>query len=148
MEKVGVGNILRQRRETLGLTQRDIASFVGVTESAVSRWESGEIGNMRRDKIAKLAEKLEISPLVIMGAENFVDKPTTLSLEQEMLLNCFDDMNQEGKAMTLGLVRSLRVAHPKRKTTPNAVSQNKFGNSGSNIVNVGSSHFKQNISVR
>lgn len=114
MEKISIGKLLRRRREELDLTQRQIASYVGVTESAVSRWESGEIDNMRRDRIAKLAEILEISPLVIMGAEEFNGKPPTLSFDQVKLLSYFDDMSQEGKEMALGLIRSLRIAHPKQ----------------------------------
>lgn len=114
MEKTSIGKLLRRRREELDLTQRQIASYVGVTESAVSRWESGEIDNMRRDRIAKLAEILEISPLVIMGAEEFNNKPSTLSFDQATLLSYFDSMNQEGKEMALGLIRSLRIAHPKQ----------------------------------
>lgn len=66
-----VGKIIFDRRTALNLTQRDVADYVGVSEATVSRWESGHIDNMRRDRIAKLAKILQISPLVIMG----VDEP-------------------------------------------------------------------------
>ena len=46
-----MANYLADRRLELGLTQKDIAEAVGVTEATVSRWESGSIANMRRDKI-------------------------------------------------------------------------------------------------
>lgn len=58
---------LKGRRQELGLTLKDIAEKVGVSEGTVSRWESGDIANMRRDKIVKLADALQISPSVIMG---------------------------------------------------------------------------------
>ena len=38
-----------------------------MNEGTVSRWETGEIENMRRDKIVALAKALNISPAVIMG---------------------------------------------------------------------------------
>ncbi len=66
-----VGKIIFDRRTALSLTQKDVADYVGVSEATVSRWESGHIDNMRRDRIAKLAKILQISPLVIMG----VDEP-------------------------------------------------------------------------
>lgn len=66
-----VGKIIFDRRTALSLTQKDVADYVGVSEATVSRWESGHIDNMRRDRIAKLAKILRISPLVIMG----VDEP-------------------------------------------------------------------------
>lgn len=68
-----VGKIIFDRRTALSLTQKDVADYVGVSEATVSRWESGHIDNMRRDRIAKLAKILRISPLVIMG----VDEPAS-----------------------------------------------------------------------
>jgi transcriptional regulator with XRE-family HTH domain len=64
-----IKNILKQRRLELGLTLLDVAKKVGVSEATVSRWESGEIENMRRDKIALLAKALDLNPSVIMGWE-------------------------------------------------------------------------------
>lgn len=58
------------RRKELGLTLDEVAAFVGVNKGTVSRWESGEIDNMRRDKIAKLADVLKVSPLFIMGIQD------------------------------------------------------------------------------
>ena len=60
------------RRKELGLTLDEVAAFVGVNKGTVSRWESGEIDNMRRDKIAKLAEVLKVSPLFIMGMQDTI----------------------------------------------------------------------------
>ena len=49
------------------MTLKEVADAVGVSEATVSRWESGDIENMKRDKIKKLADALLISPGVIMG---------------------------------------------------------------------------------
>lgn len=62
-----IKDILKSRRVELRLTQDDIANKIGVSKATVSRWESGNISNMRRDRIAKLAEILQISPAVIIG---------------------------------------------------------------------------------
>ena len=61
---------LAKRRKELGKTQKEVADFVGVTEATVSRWESGNIANMRRDKIKKYAVILETTPSAIMGIED------------------------------------------------------------------------------
>lgn len=34
-------------------------------------WELGQINNMRRDKIIRLSQALDVSPLVILGMEDF-----------------------------------------------------------------------------
>lgn len=62
-----IKDILRERREELNITMKELSVKVGVSESTISRWESGDIANMRRDKIALLSEALQISPAVIMG---------------------------------------------------------------------------------
>lgn len=64
-----IKDIIKARRIELGYSMRDIAQRVGVSEATVSRWESGDIANMKRDKIKKLADALVISPGVIMGWE-------------------------------------------------------------------------------
>lgn len=66
-----IGKFIKERRIALGKTQRDIANEVGATEATVSRWESGHIDNMRRDKIASLAKALRISPMQLIS-----DDPT------------------------------------------------------------------------
>jgi len=64
-----LGNYLSERRKEIGLTQREVAEAVGVAEATVSRWESGEIANMRRDKISALAKVLHCSPDFVMTGE-------------------------------------------------------------------------------
>lgn len=64
-----IHDIIKNRRIELGLTMKEVAEAVGVSEGTVSRWESGDISNMKRDKIQKLSKKLNISPLVILGCE-------------------------------------------------------------------------------
>lgn len=64
---MNVKDIIRNRRLELSMTMKEVAERVGVSEATVSRWESGDIENMRRDKIAALAKALQMPPAVIMG---------------------------------------------------------------------------------
>lgn len=65
-----VKDILKSQRIALGLTMKEVADAVGVSEGTVSRWESGDIENMKRSRIYALSRVLNISPLVIMGLED------------------------------------------------------------------------------
>lgn len=58
---------IKNRRKALSLTMFEVAQKVGVSEATVSRWESGDIANMRRDKIAALASALQVPTSYIMG---------------------------------------------------------------------------------
>lgn len=62
-----MSNYLADRRQQVGLTQKEVADAVGVSEGTVSRWESGEIANMKRHRIAALAKVLKCSPDFIMN---------------------------------------------------------------------------------
>lgn len=55
-----LSDVLKKRRKELGLTLAQIADKMGVAEATVQRWESGNIKSVRHDKIAKLAEILQV----------------------------------------------------------------------------------------
>ena len=61
-----IKDYIKERRLNLGLTLEQVGNHVGVGKSTVKKWESGFISNIGRDKIAKLAEILRISPLDII----------------------------------------------------------------------------------
>ena len=74
------GLAIARRREELGLSQVDLAKAVGVSKASVCRWESGDISNMKRDKIQKLADALHISPIDLLDeeTEGFSNEKTPL----------------------------------------------------------------------
>lgn len=65
-----VGERIKNLREQQGMTLEELGNKVGVGKSTVRKWENGMIENMRRDKIAKLASALGVTPLYLMGWEN------------------------------------------------------------------------------
>jgi transcriptional regulator with XRE-family HTH domain len=81
---------LKNRRLELGLSLRDVARLVGVNASSVMRWETGDIDNMKRDRVLAYAKALQVPPAVIMGWE---DIPTGIISEltnyEEQLLDKF-----------------------------------------------------------
>ena len=98
MQEVNV--ILKQRRLKLQMTMLDVAKKVGVSEGTISRWESGDIANMKRDKIVALADALQMSPAVIMGWET--PKDTTmheLNRDEVTLLNAYRNNPQMHEAV-------------------------------------------------
>lgn len=80
-----IKDIIKTRRITLGITQAQLAAAVGVSEATVSRWESGDISNMKRSRIAALAKALKISPSVIMGWDEEIEKAEDLGCRVDAL---------------------------------------------------------------
>ena len=58
-----IGKKIFERRKALGLTLEDVGNAVGVGKSTVRKWEKGMIKNMKRDKIAALAQLLQMDPV-------------------------------------------------------------------------------------
>lgn len=61
---------IKFNREKLGYTLEELSKLVGVSAPTIQRYESGEIKNVRRDKISKLAKALNVSPAYLMGWED------------------------------------------------------------------------------
>ena len=97
------GEYIRWRRKELNLTIDQIAEKLGVNNGTVSRWESGAIDNMRRDKIAKLAEILQISPLKLLDMEPPKKESPPLSAKELMQTLC------QGDKEALAIVERLQL---------------------------------------
>lgn len=78
-----MSQIIKSRRKDLNLTLEEVGSFVGVGKSTVRKWENGDIENMRRDKIAALAEVLQVSINYLMGWD---DVPTKSIFDYKNIL--------------------------------------------------------------
>lgn len=67
MSDMEFANRIRQLRAQREMTLEQVATIVGVGKSTVRKWETGQIANMRRDKIAALAHALGVDPEYLMG---------------------------------------------------------------------------------
>lgn len=68
-----ISDIMKRLRLERGLTLKQIADKIGVTEATVQRWESGNIKSLRQGRISQLAEILHTTPSVLMGWEQKED---------------------------------------------------------------------------
>ena len=77
------------------------------------RWESGEIKNMRRDKLVALARSLNVDPVVLMGAIPYDPNaaPTRESVTA-MLEKMLHDTGylRDGETLTPELLNSIGIA--------------------------------------
>ena len=64
---ITVGQRIRKRRKELNITLEEIGEYVGVSKATVQRWETGGIANMRRDRIKKLCEILQLDVEELLG---------------------------------------------------------------------------------
>ncbi len=90
----GMAQRIKKLRKEKGLTLEQVANIVGVGKSTVRKWETGMIANMKRDKIAALANALGTTPAFLMG---WSESEKNLSPSEETLT--------EGEKLWLELYR-------------------------------------------
>jgi repressor LexA len=90
----------------------EVAKLVGVSEATISRYESGNIKNMRKDRIAKYASALKVPPSTFLELEDKSESrltPTDLRANTKPVplvgrvaagLSCHAEDNIEGYILT------------------------------------------------
>lgn len=65
-----IGERIKELRTQKGMTLEELGNKVGVGKSTVRKWETGVISNIKTDKIARLSDALNVSPLALIGWED------------------------------------------------------------------------------
>lgn len=106
-----IGELIRYYRLSKGLTLEEVAKCCGVSKVSVLKWENGETKNIRRDKIAKLATVLNISPIILVTGElptNDGSISTTDFIQQiSLLLERVNELDQSDKQQIMTYVRMI-----------------------------------------
>ncbi len=89
-----LGDRIRLLRTQKNMTLEELGELVGVGKSTVRKWENGMIANMRRDKIAKVAKALDVSPAFLMGwpdnnEKKELPKQFSVSRSEEIILTAY-----------------------------------------------------------
>lgn len=90
--------IIANKRNELGLTLEDVAKICNVSISTVKRWESGEIVDIKRDKVVKLAQALHTTPAYIMGWEEEDKTKEEIDREAQEMLDAYNRASPEIRA--------------------------------------------------
>lgn len=64
-----MGDIIRRLRIERGMTQEELGKVIGVQKSAIRKYESGAVENIKRSSIKKMADLFGVSPSYILGYE-------------------------------------------------------------------------------
>ena len=103
---------IKKLRLERGMTLEQVADIVGVGKSTVRKWETGMIANMKRDKIALLAQALGTTPAYLMGWKEDMEDNTSLPQEpvltegEKLLLELFRQIPEDAQKMYLEVLRA------------------------------------------
>lgn len=95
---------LKQLRKEAGLSQRQLANFVGVSTAAVSCWETGIREVPAGNNLVRLAEALGLDPVEVMK----VDGKNATPRNEAQLLAAFRVLSEEHQLEAVKLVEALK----------------------------------------
>ncbi len=75
MIMVDMGERIKSLRESHKMTQEELGAIIGVQKSAVRKYEKGEVQNLKRSSIKKLADHFNVSPSYLMGLSDDPNEP-------------------------------------------------------------------------
>ena len=88
---------IKTLRLSRNLTMDELAKMVGVSTPTIQRYESGEIKNVRRDKIYNLSKALGTTPVHLMGWEDEIFHDSDINELNDFLDKfdmCIDAVNE------------------------------------------------------
>ena len=99
---------LKEARKSAGLTQKEVATVVGVNQNTYSYWENGKT-KIDSESLAKLSELFGVTTDFLLDKapckptiDSVNDKPAVRS-DEEKLLGVYNSLDQESKTQLMSV---------------------------------------------
>ena len=97
-----IGIKIKAAREARKMTQEELGIACGTTKQTIFKYETGVVTNIPLDRIEKMADVLNISPVHLLGWEHFLTPAFTVennnsTSEESKLINLYRELNEEGQ---------------------------------------------------
>jgi len=102
---MNIGEKIKKARLEKGYTQEELGNLIGVQKSAVAKYESGRVVNIKRSVLAKISKVLSIPPVELVS--DIENKPVETANE---LADIFLD------AELMGMIADYRTLNQKDQT--------------------------------
>lgn len=88
---MNIGEKIKSARLAKGYTQEELGNLIGVQKSAVAKYETGRVVNIKRSVLAKISKVLDIAPVELVSDIN--EKPVEMAERHfEMIMD--EDLNE------------------------------------------------------
>lgn len=108
-----IGQKIRKARLERGLTQQELGDIIGVQKSAIAKYESGRVVNIKRNTLQKIAGVLNMRPSELVFTESprdAADLHVRIITDFELIdaLKDYYLLSEENQRMVRELIRSLK----------------------------------------
>lgn len=99
---------IKLKRKEKGYTQEELAEKLGLQKSAIAKYESGRVENIKRSVILNMSILFDCSPSYLLGWEDEETKkvPELLEDEKEML-NIYNQLDEGDKGELRGIGKGM-----------------------------------------
>lgn len=109
---MNLGEKIKEARKTKGLTQEELGKIIGVQKSAIAKYESGRVVNIKRSTLQKLADALDLrgSDLIIESSPKASASMIAKVLQDADVLDMIEGyykLNESDKKTVRALIISL-----------------------------------------
>lgn len=113
MNNIEIGKRIKQERERLNLTLKDIALDIGVAISTIQRYENGLIKEIKLPVIQAIANSLSVNPDWLIGKNNSkyvkTENKEITDLNQQRLNDIYNTLTDEYKEKAIALLIELSI---------------------------------------
>lgn len=78
---MSIGHKIKSARLAKGYTQEELGQMLGVQKSAIAKYESGRVVNIKRSTLKKISEILDIKPSELISEEKEISTVTENDLK-------------------------------------------------------------------
>lgn len=115
LDYLEIGSKIKQKRKALNLTQLQLAQKIGLTESSISRYESGKIATMPTSTVNKICRELHMDPAELLG----LNSDNSFEYDLKEVISSMEGLPIEAKKELLELFKNQiaiyrRVYHDKK----------------------------------
>ena len=83
-----IGAKIREARLAKGMTQEELGEILGLQKSAIAKYESGRVVNIKRSTLKKISDVLDIHPAELIFDEEIKKRPQEMAeLHFEILMD-------------------------------------------------------------
>lgn len=110
-----IGSRIKQKRKELGLTQKDLAAKVNLSEGSVSKYEHGKVEDATSSKLNEFAAALGVSAAWLLGMKLSPEDGHVLvdmTVQERKLLEMYRTLSEEGKAFLHNAFSTAAVMYP------------------------------------
>lgn len=118
MDNLSIGKRIKQSREDIEITRKELAKRIQVSASTITRYEQGTIQKIKMPIINSIANALSVNPMWIIGRSEFI---RTSEMKKEWSTSNISLTRHEEK-----FIKKYRALSPAGKATVDAVIEVQY----------------------